>query len=881
MKKITKIITLVAAFALCLFSACSPVVASALLKLAPAENQGYNFTAPTQSNNTFISESVDDYDLSNWTKPSDNYLDSQKVTVAENSKLHDITYPYTTLSNAELKGRTTSHIITTNTKNMPANGCYTTNGISLPANGYYVVEIEYCLKDQTKITNTTGKNAFGTFYLNDRAITLNAHYWHTETFYIHTDLLEKATITPELYFGSRDEKALGAIYFSKFTINAVNEAKFKASVFNNDNSLKIKPNAYIDFSKNDEYRLVKAFTNSDFHGNNYTSGASDNDVSVANIPGRLGFSDTQHYFYNKDGSTSASVMLLEANNNNPILELNNYTLEPKPHEVYMLQFYSIATAASDFTGFYFNIIPTENKENTSAHNVVTITGDKYHNGWQLNTIFFVAGYDLHQSYNFSFRLASGSEKATGWACIDDFKIYQVSGDYAANNASSTGVHDTYDLNKDTEPDIANAYFDLGTASKITQTTYPYPLKATSWLTNIDDNGIVNIDNNLWHETFGANPGKFNTNNNNNIYMMRNNSARHNVLVSPALTTTAGETAHITFDAYSNPTSKTKVNFVTASTNDEGNLVDVVVLGSLNINAGKWEHYSFNINENTYAANRSYYLQFIMDGIGYTYIDNVNKPDQAATAGESDTIDLANPLTVDTIWRTDTTAELIINNGKLTAQNTDGRKTVIENSFAYNLTKDSYYEFTINAQGNDAYFSLKGYDGLLAVDSNDASEYKLYVKAGDSTTPTFQITLGSNQDETNNIVGKLTINSIEVKTVEEADFNSAKENSTIEGSHKLCVTQTEANEEETTTETEPEDNSFFGQNWWYLIPTLITAIATLLAITAFLLRKIKFEKHITKKHTSYARDMRMKNQQNKIVAQKAAKVDNISNESQSN
>ena len=95
----------------------------------------------------------------------------------------------------------------------------------------------------------------------------------------------------------------------------------------------------------------------------------------------------------------------------------------------------------------------------------------------------------------------------------------------------------------------------------------------------------------------------------------------------------------------------------------------------------------------------------------------------------------------------------------------------------------------------------------------------------------------------------------------------------------------ATEEETEKEEEPtnpaEENNFFGENWWFLIPSLITAVALLLGIIAFLLRKIKFDRHIVKKTTSYARDMRMKNQQNKIVAQKAAKVDNVTDEPQNN
>ena len=98
---------------------------------------------------------------------------------------------------------------------------------------------------------------------------------------------------------------------------------------------------------------------------------------------------------------------------------------------------------------------------------------------------------------------------------------------------------------------------------------------------------------------------------------------------------------------------------------------------------------------------------------------------------------------------------------------------------------------------------------------------------------------------------------------------------------LILTPTAATEDNHKDTNTTVDNSFFGENWWFLVPTLITAIALFLAIATFLFRKVKFEKHITKKHTSYARDMRLKNQQNKIVAQKAAKVDNVTDETKGN
>ncbi len=258
MKKFTKIITVILVMALCLFTPGTPVAVNGLLKLAPAETTANNFTAPTQKSNVFNTEAVETYDLANWSKPSNSYLASQQVTAENNASFHE-EYPYTTLSNANIVNRS-PYVITTNTLNMPARGCYTTNAITLPANGYYLITVEYCLQEQVDkngvSNNTTDTNAFGTFNLkynfngssHKRAISLQDAGWHSATFYVQTDLLETASVTPELYFGSDEQNALGAIYFDKFTVTAINQDKFTTAVFNG-NDLKVTPNTYLNFSQ--------------------------------------------------------------------------------------------------------------------------------------------------------------------------------------------------------------------------------------------------------------------------------------------------------------------------------------------------------------------------------------------------------------------------------------------------------------------------------------------------------------------------------------------------------------------------------------------------------------------------------------------------------
>ena len=171
-----------------------------------------------------------------------------------------------------------------------------------------------------------------------------------------------------------------------------------------------------------------------------------------------------------------------------------------------------------------------------------------------------------------------------------------------------------------------------------------------------------------------------------------------------------------------------------------------------------------------------------------------------------------------------------------------------------------------------------------IDETLTAEYKLLIHADDVNTTKFQITLGYVADENDDestvkvVDGEIFISAITVNKIEETEFDDAKTAANTDGSRVMVLSASEeTEEEENTNNSNADDSNFFNENWWYLVPTLITAAAVLLAVAAFLFRKIKFEKHITKKNTSYARDMLIKKERNKIVAQKAAKVDNITDD----
>ena len=886
MKKFFKLLTLTLILALFLITPGVTTVSVCLANLVPTASPVFEHSAPAQSSTVFKStvENAETYQLSNWTKPTNEYLLAQQVTSATNGSFHD-KYKNNTLSNTQISGRE-PFVIINDTDDMTTSGAYTTNAITLTANSYYIISVDYYVIEQANKDPQIESYAFGTFYLNNEKITLDSgiNDWDTAKFYIKTDKLESASVTPALYFGSKTQNAIGGIYFDNFTVTAVCYNEFE----DQRNNRTAYNSWYCDFTKHNDYLLVNEFDNTAFTIQASTNAGSSNKINTATIPSTLGFDGN---FYHKDG-INKNVMLLHAYQSNATLSLKDYTLQPKPNEIYMFQFYSIATTGSEFNGFYFMI-------GEKPQQITSLTDYPHYNGWQLNTVFFVAGSELNQKYSLNFTLTN-QDKATGWACIDEFKIYKVNGSYANNNTSSLGVHGIYNQNSDPEGlEIANSNFDLGKSAdnvNAINSSYPYPLIADSWTTEASNNGIINLDLNqpLWDDRFGdGHPGYIaNSIPNNNVYMMHNTSDQTNTVVSPVLTTTAGATTYISFNAHSTTSTKTRAYIFTAETDDEGKLTNKIDLQHIDINDGAWHRYEFAIVESEFANSRNYYLRFEMQGTGFAYFDNVrtsqtNYNEQKTTA----TIDLNDLLPYEDAWQTADGTEFDIHyaNG-LTLKNIDQQKTVIKNTFAYKLSASEFYEIIIDARGNNAYLGLSDYNGLLQVttDETDAErtmEYKLYLQPSSTlATTNLQITLGivsTDNAETATTAGNIFIQSIKLKKISEEQYELVKANANNDNRIQILS----ATEEETEKEEEPtntaEENNFFGENWWFLIPSLITAVALLLGIIAFLLRKIKFDRHIVKKTTSYARDMRMKNQQNKIVAQKAAKVDNVTDEPQNN
>jgi len=177
-----------------------------------------------------------------------------------------------------------------------------------------------------------------------------------------------------------------------------------------------------------------------------------------------------------------------------------------------------------------------------------------------------------------------------------------------------------------------------------------------------------------------------------------------------------------------------------------------------------------------------------------------------------------------------------------------------------LSANSYYKFTIDikTQGLEqkdqtnseekygAIFALSGIeeklDGIVA---NNWTTYTIYVSSTTSTTVKLQFALESLDIETSGIAY---FDNYSYEVIDSDTYNSAVLNN--EGDDKiLFIGDTDVKEEDTDDTSSTTDLNFI----WYLIPTLLLAIALVLALVSYLMKKFKVKKWEKKKINSYDRE----------------------------
>ena len=178
------------------------------------------------------------------------------------------------------------------------------------------------------------------------------------------------------------------------------------------------------------------------------------------------------------------------------------------------------------------------------------------------------------------------------------------------------------------------------------------------------------------------------------------------------------------------------------------------------------------------------------------------------------------------------------------------------SDSLSLSADSYYKFTIDVKtafaGEDsensygAEFSLSGLEEkITGIKASDWTTYTIYVQATSSTTVNLRFALSSANLAT---AGMAIFDNYSYETIDADTYNVAKLNNSEDNTF-LFIGDTDTEEDKDNTSSSTTDFNAL----WYVIPSLILAAALLLALVAYLMKKVKIKKWEKRKVNEYDRD----------------------------
>ena len=196
---------------------------------------------------------------------------------------------------------------------------------------------------------------------------------------------------------------------------------------------------------------------------------------------------------------------------------------------------------------------------------------------------------------------------------------------------------------------------------------------------------------------------------------------------------------------------------------------------------------------------------------------------------------------------------------------------LTSAYTLSLTSGSYYKLTFDLatifnEGADnastdehecAYgvtVTIDGYDAITEiVNDGQLHEYSIYLSASADSTPTIAFTLVSDCNET---LGLALITHIDFTSVEETEYTNASISPVY--NERVFVAEASATEDDTTDDDTSDDTTTDDNTpdntAWFAIPSIIFAVAILVAIIGFALRHVKLNKIERIRKESYDRKL---------------------------
>lgn len=545
----------------------------------------------------------------------------------------------------------------------------------------------------------------------------------------------------------------------------------------------------------------------------------------------------------------------------------------------------------------FTEINTSNETNALTNDWITYS-------------FYIKG-NVFKDSTAKLTLAVGSEKtyARGYALFDNIVLEEVTTSDYDNNSSATNVK-TIDFSNLTEsPSINNGALN-NVVVESTDDAYPYKASNID-VTNSNDsnfNGIINVNtNNFNSQNYPFNnPVSINNSNSdlsyNNILVLANTVMGYQVAKTDSFNLTASSYYKVCLNINTQSLINENVSIILSNNTETIGQIRNITTNS------SWKEIAFYVK--TYEEAKSYNLTINFgsentNNKGYVFIDNLKLETIEEAAFTNATTSALNYT-----YKTDL-SKIDLN---IISENADnyiykplnftGTKNseygiveagivnvsthptldvgYVENPYVltiYNIT-DSYYSYksqgytltsgnyykvqvsvkTLNVSqendnkvldedGNEYKFGAKieliglneGFTGIVT--GNEYETYTFYINATTGTTINFNLSMG---DENALTKGRVFFDALSIETIDEEKFTTAS--SAEEDDKILIIGSTESSTPEDNNTTAPAQTNFD----WLLLPTLITALALLIAMIGALIRKLNIKLPVRTKVKDYDR-----------------------------
>ena len=768
---------------------------------------------------------------------------------------------------------------------------YKSTKFSLDANSYYSITITY---KTTKASNDYGdSDSFASIYLKnlsnskietenkfERKTTNNA--WDNLTFFVETSPYTSESLELQLWVGGESATDLckGSVFFKDVKVSRYTESAF-TTAFNDADEDKRSLISLTDYNE-----LTSVENNGFENGsiNTITGWTQLNPLKGNDALKQISFSsfaykDIENPKSNNSKSNTKALFMYQEDAKEMGIQSSTLTLDPNRY--YLLSVW----AKSDCNigdGGIIQLVKIDNKgkADSSIANALkvstTVSDDNnYRNGW-INYSIYIHTANFEQT-KVAVQLKLNSE---GYVFFDDVNLKQISAtNYATGSKGSNAVSVDL-LNNQTSGLITNYTFDVANYEGNDLT---YPLTPSNWTLNEHNDyenyfaGVVNtgeIDKvKVNHPTFPS-VTNYNTVNSNYILAMGSKNVQTKLVYTSEEFSLSKSTSYL-LNFY--------VNSIYASkgTNAKATLKvlndDLVIYEFDNFNTNSnWEKYSLYISTGMFSG--SFKIELSFENIkGYIFFDAIDL-NTTSNVLEEDAlnniyaIDLSKDLLKNldnwTISANTNDYKVTKNAQGLNLETLDDIKLTLTSNNKITLASNSFYKITVLAKTTIA-DGVKGGArfGVLINDEEDSmaeiveengfSKYYIYIQTGESELNIkLVIGLGSND---NALTAIADFKDLEITQIDnEENYNSDYTNTTNSSDNVKQITLKSDNNNEDN-ENNDEDNSSSSSNnsvnVWMAISSSITAVALIIALIGFAVRKIKWKRPESRKKSTSSYDRR--------------------------